>query len=209
MTAFAGDYCTADDLKAHLRISDTNDDAALGVAITAASRAIDHECNRQFGLTGSAVARLYTFRRVFIEGRAALALDDLQTSVGLAVALDLDYDGVFEQSLTLGVDYDMYPWNAAADSKPWTHMVMRWTSRAYFPCFARGIQATGDWGWTAVPTAVQQACLIQAARFFVRRDSAYGVAGSPDLGSEIRLLARLDPDVALLLTSVKRQWGAV
>lgn len=59
-----------------------------------------------------------------------------------------------------------------------------------------------------MPAVVSSACLIQAARFFVRRDSSYGIAGSPELGNELRLLARLDPDVALLLTSVKRWWAA-
>jgi hypothetical protein len=61
------------------------------------------------------------------------------------------------------------------------------------------VKVTALWGWTAVPVAVKQATLLQASRFFSRRHSPYGVAGSPELGSEIRLLARVDPDVGVSL----------
>lgn len=206
--AWAPDYCTTAELKAQLRITDSADDTALGVAITAASRAIDLRCNRQFGLTGSAVARVYTFKGECIEGRAALAVDDLQTTTGLAVALDLDSDGDWEQTITNGSDFDLWPWNASAEGKPWTHLVVRPTAVSGLPCEARGIQVTGNWGWSAVPTLVKQACLIQASRFFVRRDSPYGIAGNPESG-ELRLLSRLDPDVAMMLSVVSRYWGAV
>ena len=40
-----------------------------------------------------------------------------------------------------------------------------------------------------------------------RKGSPYGIAGSPDLGSELRLLAKLDADVAVLLRSFVRMWA--
>lgn len=206
MTGWAGDYATLAEMHAHLRIpdADTADDTEIGVAITSASRAIDHDTRRQFGLTGSAVARVYTYVGESIEGRLSLAIDDVQTTTGLAVALDLNYDGTFETSLTNGTDYDLWPWNAAADGKPWTHVVLRPTTSAWFPFFARGVQVTANYGWSAVPSVVKTATRIQAARFFTRRDSTYGIAGSPQVGSELRLLDRLDPDVSLSLASVRR-----
>lgn len=207
--AWAPDYITLAQLHAQLRVNDVVDDTAMGVAITAASRAIDYECNRQFGVT-TALARVYTADPCLeMEAFQALAIDDVQTTTSLVVKTDLDDDGVYETTLTLGTDFVLWPPNAAGDGKPWTHLVMLPRSSTYLPWTARGIQITALWGWTAVPGVVTQATQIQAARFFVRRDSAYGVAGSPALGSEVRLLARLDPDVALLLTSVKRPWGAV
>lgn len=206
---FAPDYITVAELRAHLTAATAGTDAPFETAITAASRAIDHHCRRQFGLTGSAVARVYTYGGECIEGRAALPVDDVQTTVGLALAFDLGEDGTFEKSLTVGTDFDLWPWNAAANGKPWTHVVLRPTAVSYFPSAARGVQATANWGWTAVPTIVKQACLIQASRFFVRRDASFGIAGSPELGSEMRLLDRLDPDVALMLSTVRRTWGAV
>lgn len=202
------DYITVAELRAHMAAETAGTDTPFSTAITAASRAIDHHCGRQFGLTGSAVARVYTYAGECLEGRAALAVDDVQTTTGLALAFDLDDDGTYEESLTLSTDYDLWPWNAAADGKPWTHVVLRPTAAAYFPSFARGVQVTGNWGWSSVPTLVKQACLIQASRYYVRKDAAFGIAGSPENGNEMRLLERLDPDVASMLQTVRRPWGA-
>lgn len=51
-----------------------------------------------------------------------------------------------------------------------------------------------------IPPGVHVAALIQSSRLFHRKDSPYGIAGSPAEGSELRLLARLDPDVDALLS---------
>lgn len=64
-------------------------------------------------------------------------------------------------------------------------------------------------GGEEIPSAVKQACLIQASRFFVRRTAPFGVAGSPESGTEIRLLARVDVDVAVILGPYIEWWGAV
>jgi hypothetical protein len=202
-------YSTLAALKTHLRITDTADDTALTLALTAASRAIDYECNRQFGSVTPAVARYYSADCLMVDGRPAVSIDDLQTVTSLVVALDMDDTGAYATTITSGTDFDLWPRNAAANGLPWTHLVMKDSSQYYLPWTSMGIRVTALWGWAAVPDVVTQAALIQASRFFVRRDSAYGVAGSPALGSEVRLLARLDPDVALLLTSVRRMWGAV
>ena len=210
--AWKPDYCSAAELKAHLRISDSVDDTPLGVAITAASRAIDYTTNRQFG-NSTATARYYEYDGLVFGGskRPMLAIDDLQSLTSLAVALDNDNDELWETTIVNDTDFDLWPYNAAADGEPWTHLVLRSGTSvlAGFPVYERSVKITGIWGWTSVPTVVKQACLIQAARFFIRRDAAFGIAGSPDAGSELRLLARLDPDVALMLAGVTRRWGAV
>lgn len=208
--AWAPDYCTVAELKTHLRITDTADDTPLAIAITAASRAIDHEANRQFGVVSPAVARTYTLDPCYyIDGRPALPIDDLSSSTGLVVATDEDDTGTYETTLTIDEDFVLWPFNASLDGKPWTHLLSRNGATYLFPRYSNSIRVTGLFGWASVPSAVKTACLIQAARFFARRDAAFGVAGSPEVGSEVRLLDRLDPDVALLLTSVKRHWGAV
>lgn len=203
--AWAPDYCTTAELKSHLRIDDAVDDTQLAIAVTAASRAVDHACNRQFGLTGSAVARYYTAGSGRVGDRESIEIDDLMTATGLVVKGDFDDDGTFEETFTV-TSANLFPWNAAANSRPWTHLVLDSSDR--FPSLPRAVEVTANWGWSAVPSIVKQATLIQASRFFQRRESPYGVAGSPDLGSELRLLARLDPDVALMLSSVKRFWVA-
>jgi hypothetical protein len=199
------DYVTSQQLKDHLRITDSADDAAVAIAVTAASRAVDRFTNRQFGLAPAAVARTYTWDKRFIEGLPAVEIDDLMTSTGLIVKLDQAGQGTYGDPI---LNVDPWPWNAAADGRPWTHLVFRSYATAFPTPFSQGVQATGRWGWTTVPEIVEQATLIQGGRFFVRRDSQYGIAGSPETGTELRLFSRLDPDVALMLTTVKRWWGA-
>lgn len=195
------DYATVAELRAHMSAETAGTDTPFSTAITAASRAIDHHCGRQFGLTGSAVARVYTWGGERIEDQPALPIDDVQTSVGLVVE-------VGGTALTLSTDFDLWPWNAAADAKPWTHLVLRDGPAAGFNCDARGVEITANWGWSSVPTIVKQACLIQASRYYVRKDAAFGIAGSPENGNEMRLLERLDPDVASMLQAVRRPWAA-
>lgn len=209
------DYTDTATLSAYLlpqgQTANAVDLANMAIAITAASRCIDKAANRQFGLTGSAVARYYTNERVYIEGRPAIIVDDLQTSVGLTVQLDTGTEGTYSTTLVLGTDFDLWPRNAAANGLPWTHIVLRRTPSAssYFPRWGGGIKVTANWGWSTIPTVIKQAVMIQAGRFFVRKDSLYGVAGSPDSGTEVRLLAKLDPDVAITVSTLKRRWGVI
>lgn len=205
------DYVTDSQLKAQLRITDTADDAAVAFAVTAASRAIDKACNRQFGNPGDTpLTRETDWKGEYIKGRRAVRVFDIHATDGLTVTLDQGQDGTYEVALTEGVDFDMWPINAEFDQKPYTHLVFRPTAVAQPAGFFGELRiVTARWGWAAVPSVVVQACLIQGARFFIRRDSQYGVAGSPEAGNELRLLDRLDPDVAVALTAVRRHWGAV
>lgn len=197
------DYATVAELKALLLPQGQTTgqwDAHMGVCITAASEAIDKEANRQFGNV-SAEARYYTFEGLVVEGRAAISIDDVQDLTGFT----LTYEG---NTPVITTGYRLWPYNAGPNGKPYTHLLLDNTSPR-FPWTAGDVTITANWGWTAVPSAVKLACLLQAGRFFVRKDSLYGIAGSPDAGSEVRLLARLDPDVALNISSVRRWWSAL
>lgn len=202
-------YATVDELKAQLRIGDTVDDDALAVALEAASRAIDQATNRQFGVVDSPVTNFYTDACTVLENRRALPIDDLMNTSGLTVKFDSTGLGAYTETVVSGTDFDLWPWNAVVNGVPYTHLVMRPQSTFWLPGWTRAVSVTATFGWSDVPAVVKQACLITAARLFVRRDSAYGVAGSPDMGSQIRLLSSLDPDVQVLLQVVKRRWGAV
>ena len=206
--AWKPDYCTTAELKAWLRIGDAADDTLLAVAITAASRAVDGFCNRQFGDLTSAVTRYYTWDGTYEEGRALLLVDDLYTTTQLVVGIDTDGDGDADATVTSGTHFDLWPANAAADSVPWVGLQFRPATTTPLNRYARGVEIAARWGWAAVPSAVKQATLEQASRFFNRRNAPFGVAGSPDLGSELRLLERLDPDVAAGLGHLIRPWGA-
>lgn len=187
--AWAPDYVTSTDLKAYLRIGSTADDAQVAFAITAASRAVDKHCNRQFGLVAAPEARTYTARWSSTRCRYVVDVDDVMTITGLVITGDA--------AIT---DYTLRPSNAGLKGKPWTRVVLN----AGGNCSEDGITVTAKFGWTTVPVTVQEATLLQASRFFKRKDAPFGVAGSPELGSELRLLAKVDPDVAVALGDYRR-----
>lgn len=210
--SWAPDYVTTADLKAFLRIdpADTTDDLQLAIAITAASRAIDDFAYRQFGQVAAPEARSYTpwydnSKGVGYAGSTAgagkwvITIDDLQDATGLTVS-------VTAGALTL---FAKQPINAAQRGRVWTRLVIDQANLVQIKGLENEATVTAKFGWTAVPVSVKQATLLQASRFFKRRDAPFGVAGSPDAGSEIRLLARVDPDVAVVLRPYRRYRLAV
>lgn len=199
------DYVTLAEAKAYVRIPDIDDDVQIALAITDASRAVDLSANRQFGLLAAVEARLYPAYWDRRRGRWIIEIDDLMTEVGLLVKADLDIDDVYTNTID---KFQLEPVNAAQKIEPWVQLLVKPDS-ANLPSSRVNalVQVTAKFGWTTVPTAIKQATLMQMSRFLARRDSPYGVAGSPDMGAEVRLLARLDPDVAVSVAPYRRWWG--
>lgn len=202
------DYCTPAELKAWLRIGDAGDDLLVADAITAVSRVIDGHCNRPFGNITTAATRYYTWDTTKEEGRQLLLIDDVYTVTDLAVTVDTDGDGDGDVTIVSGTDFDLWPRNAAADEMPWFGIMMRPSSATWLPRYASGIAVTARFGWATVPVPVKQATIILAAERFARRNAPFGVAGSPEIGSEIRLLRAIDPDAYQNLGQYVRSWGA-
>lgn len=192
--SWAPDYITVDDLADFLRVDDEIDDVQFGVWCTAASRAVDRATGRQFGLVDAPESRVYDRDDMWTDdcGRWVVGIDDLMTTTGLTV----------NGTAWASVDAVLLPRRAPQSTRPWT--ALRFTSD---PRVDGEVDITARWGWTtpAYPSEVVNACLMQANRFRVRRDSPYGIAGSPDGGSDLRLLARLDPDVAVTLAGLVRR----
>jgi hypothetical protein len=81
------DYTTLQRAKDYLRIADTTDDVQIGAWITAASRAADDVCNRQFGQATGVAARVYR-RTPYYDastGFWTLEIDDVMDTTGLLV----------------------------------------------------------------------------------------------------------------------------
>lgn len=204
--AWAPDYVTVEELAAYARISDSVDDEQLGLAITAASRAIDRHTNRQFGLVAAVEQRFYTARYDRQRCRWVVEIDDLMTATGLLVDYDADDDETYDHSVD---SLNLGPANAAPEGRPWTRLVVRPDSTTLPGVIENGVRVTARWGWSPLPPdTIKQATLLQASRLFTRREAPFGVAGSPELGSELRLLAKVDPDVAVVLGPYVRWWGA-
>lgn len=201
--AWAPAYVSTAELKSYLNIGDTVDDTELDFAIEAASRAIDQDANRQFGQADVAEERFYTGRWDRLRCRWVVDIDDLADITDLDIQVQ-DVDGVDLGAVDL---YALEPRNGPAKGRPYELLVVN-PNAAYTPTgLADEVAITALWGWASVPGAIKQATLLQASRLFARRTSPYGIAGSPDLGSELRLLARLDVDVAVSLRGYRRWWA--
>ena len=189
--AWAPDYVTSAELKSYLHIGDDADDVFVALWVTTASGNVNDFCGRQFGQVASAEARTYTPVWDRHIGAYVTVVDDVQDVTGLAI---VDENG------TAVTDYDLDPVNALKKGRPY--------ERILTTASTGDLTATVKWGWSAVPSAVKLGLLMQAARLAARRDSPFGIAGSPKDGSEIRLLAQLDPDFRTSLKPLRRDWWA-
>lgn len=196
-------YASLDDLKERLDITDTDDDYILEAVIEAASRAIDAYTGRRFWSTTASSddeTRYYT-----AEVDDVLFPDDLQSVTGFWT----DEDETRAWSTTWSsTDYELLPYNATLDGHPYTRIELAPDADHDFCAGLRkGVKITGSFGYCAgddnTPKVVTQACLLQSARLFKRKDAPFGVAGTPELGM-LRLESELDPDVRLMLAGVRR-----
>ncbi|KWX19887.1 hypothetical protein AFM11_33450 [Mycolicibacterium wolinskyi] len=178
------------------------DNAELVLAIETASRSVDRICNRQFGKTETLETRYYTARFDRNRRRWIIDVDDFATVDGLiAETVGAQYDSEI-------TGYLPAPVNAVLDGKVWTQLVVDPASSAVPDATEHGVRVTATWGWPAIPPTIKLATLIQASRLFSRRHAPFGVAGNPEVG-QLRLLERLDPDVAISVRPFARVWGAV
>lgn len=191
-----GIYATRAQLKLALGATATDNDALLDMALGAASAAVRSACQRDFSLaTGISESRYFQLGSYL---PPSIEIDDLVDGTGLAIAFD-DGSGTYPTSVTTA--YDLRPLNAPVRGFPYTSLVFRtWPlSPAWRWTGPLAKVTSARWGWPAIPQAVTQATIIQASRLYKRKDSPFGIAGSPAEGNILRLLAKLDPDVQLLL----------
>ena len=198
--AITNGYATLSDVKAALRITDTVDDSLLEISIEAASREIDGWCERVF--TSSTATRIYRPTDVF-----SVDVDDLQSITTLKT--DSDGSGTFDVTWS-ATDYQLNPLNGIAGGITTPYTQVRAIGQYLFPIYEprnvnsneASVQINGVWGWSSVPTAVKQACIILSMRQFKRYDSPTGVMGFGDLG--VMRVGRVDPDVEKLLMPFRR-----
>ena len=196
-------YRTVSELKGWLGLSGTGQDTNLGYALDAATAAIDAYTGRQFDIDAAVVTRLYD-----CEYMDYAEVDDIATSTGLVVKT-LNADGSVNETLTLNTDYYLAPYNAdkVEPVMPFTKIIMALEkSGKVLPTEHRqGLSVTAKFGFSAVPDAIEQATLIQASRFFQRKNSPMGFSGNPETGQPtVVFLTELDPDVKNLVKPFKK-----
>lgn len=196
-------YCSLSQLKERVGIEDNIDDLVIISAISASSRWIDDYCQRSFNQTTSQARILDSCNT------RELCLGNFGDLVSVTtLKTDDNADGVFETTWAAG-DYQLLPLTAPTRPDPHPYTTIRSTGTRYFPlasCVGRVglVEITGVWGWPAVPDAVHEACLIQSARVFKRRNSPEGVTGWQSDFGPIRVSVRADPDVESLLAPYRR-----
>jgi hypothetical protein len=189
-------YASLNQVKAALRITDTVDDTLLEMAIESGSRAIDGYTNRSFSALGTATRVFTPNDYLVVEIEDLITLLDLKTKS--------DDDSTFDTTWSAD-DYQLEPLNGRVDGLPTSYTHIRAVGDYLFSQWdgEATVQVTGTWGWSAVPIAVTQACVIQSSRIYKRLDSPLGVAGISDIGI-MRVSNQLDPDVAQLVSPYRR-----
>jgi hypothetical protein len=201
-----GIYASLSDFKNFVRSNgaDTTDDTLMVMALDAAARAIDRTCNRTF-VVSSGVETARVFTPLLMGNRYVLPVDDMPLSATPTVMFDSTTNGLYD---TASTGFRLGPTTAAARGLPYT--LLNWNSGVTPPpLHDDSVEVTAAWGWDAVPTTITYASMLQASRFLKRRDAPFGVTGSGELGNEMRLLAKVDPDVAVMVGAYRRWWGAV
>jgi hypothetical protein len=193
--AISNGYATLAEVKAALRITDSIDDSLLEMAIESASRLMDGHCARSFYNAGTAA-------RYFVADTDYLTYIDDAINI-TQVATDTSADGTYD-IVWQADDYQLEPLNGRVDGLPMPYNAIRAVGDYTYPIWGGEglVKVTGTWGFSAIPTGIKQATIIQSSRLFKRLDSPLGVLSSPDLGF-IRVGSRLDPDVAQLVDTYR------
>jgi hypothetical protein len=188
-------YCSLNELKASLRITDTVDDSLLELAVESASREIDSSCERTFYNMGTATRYFVAQDAFYTE------IDDLISITHLKT--DPDGDGSYTITWS-ATDYQLEPLNGFVSGIVSPSTGIRAKDTYLFPVEEGEalVEVRGVWGWSATPVAVKQATIIMASRLYKRNDSPLGVAGFGDIG--VVRVAKLDPDVEALIMPFKK-----
>jgi len=141
--------------------SDSADDAVIEAIIDGVSRVIDDQTCRRFWKDSTDVTRYFTARAADL-----LEVPDLVSVTSLATD-----DGLRTYATTWAVtDYDLMPFNAAADNQPYRRIAITPNGLNVFPANRqKGVKLVGKFGWPAVPDPIETACKIAAKSIYHSR----------------------------------------
>lgn len=183
--ALGDPYISADELKDVLGITDASEDALVNRAVKAATRAIDGKsAYNTFWNTGSPVTRTIDLVGRIVPKRTSspyykiLLNDGVASTVGFAVA------GQSSAALL--------PSDAIEKGQPATAIKLPWGAVS-----GGSLDITAVWGWPEIPDDIIMAAQMQATRYYKRRGSPDGMAGSAEWG--VMRIPYLDPDVKAIL----------
>lgn len=196
-------YATLAQLKATDRLnistSDTASDTTLEGIITAVSRAIDLQCSRYFYKSTAAETRYFTANELTrVRVGDIVSVSALYTDT---VAGDRTYPYTWSST-----DYDLSPYDSTlfSEAQPYNWIECAPLAQYVFPVgTAKGVKLTAVFGWSAVPSAITEACLLWSERFFKRYKTPLGVSAMTALGEMSVKVPPPDPDVMMLLNNYR------
>ena len=204
------DYVTVAEIKADIPdsplfdVTDSTYDSVLGNMVTAASRLIDRYVggwDNYFYPTTDAQTRYFDGsgeEQQYIDPMVSLTSVAVSESGGRAVT---DYT-----TWTVDTDFFVSPYNYASIGMPIMSLVIDNDagSKGTWGTTRKGVQVTGVFGWSATPPEdIEQACKIQAVRWFMRAKQGYQDAGANQNLGEMYYMKELDPDVKTILQRYK------
>lgn len=191
--AITNGYCSLQEVKDVLRLTDSVDDSLLELTIETASRQVDGYCERNF--YSDTATRYFAARNSY-----EVEIDDLTAITSLQTAPD----GKSFDTTWTAAQYQLEPLNGVVGGLATPYTMIRAIDSLVFPTLGGEalIKVTGTFGYTPVPIAIKQATIMSATRLYKRYDSPLGVLGFGDLG--VVRISRLDPDIAALLAPYRR-----
>ena len=204
------DYVTVSEIKADIPdsplfdVTDSTYDSVLGNMVTAASRLIDRYVggwDNFFYPTTDDQTRYFDGsgeEQQYIDPMVSLTSVAVSESGGRAVS---DYT-----TWTNDTDFFVSPYNYASIGMPIMSLVIDNDagSKGTWGTTRKGVKVTGVFGWSATPPAdIEQACKIQAVRWFMRAKQGYQDAGANQNLGEMYYMKELDPDVKTILQRYK------
>lgn len=178
----------------NISATDTVSDSILESIIEAASRTIDSDTGRYFYKSATDETRYY-----IADYCDKQFTDDIVSVTTLAT--DSDDDRTYVDTWSASDDFDLVPYNAAADGRPYTAIEVRGGGAYSFPMYRKGVKVTGIFGWPSVPKKIEQACILLSARMFKRLTTPLGVASMAALGEVMVSIKDKDADYWHLLRS--------
>jgi len=199
------DYVTVEKVKADVPdsplfdINDSTYDGVLANMITAASRLIDQAVGgwaNYFYPTTDSQTRYFDG-----SGNEELYIDPAVSITSVAVS-DSGRAASDYTAWTADSDYFVAPYNYASIGYPILKLIVdnEAGSKGNWGKVRKGVKVVGRFGWSSTPPAdIEQACKIQAVRWFMRAKQGYqDGAANPNLG-EMVFMQELDPDVKMVL----------
>ena len=194
--AITNGYATLAELKARMGIplADTADDSIMEAVIESASRMIDRFTGRFFYQTSTQIRYYNAASNILVFVDDAVSVDSVYTDRSLNRSWS---------HLVAASNWELGPLNNSPMGLPYTEIRMKYLAGDSFDLCLEGIKVTGVFGWAAIPDAINEACLITAARYFKRKDAVFGVAGGGEVGQSVAIRA-VDPDAQVLLAPYRK-----